>query len=246
MKLKTLIIEDEAILRKSLVQKLNSFCGDKVEIVYEIGNVYDAVQYLNAHKVDLAIMDIRLSDGISFDIFQQLKVVKFKTIFVTAYDEFAIRAIKLGAFDYLLKPIKISELKESVERVYQDRLETNLTEKQLYYLKEENKLDYIVIKSSTEYQLVRFEDIVYANSEKGYTTFYLKDNSKTISSTILGEYEKLLPETLFIRTHQSYIVNKKFIHKYLKEGMLILKNDEQVPVSFRKKEEVLKRIFKER
>ncbi|APD07391.1 putative response regulatory protein [Flavobacteriaceae bacterium UJ101] len=245
MKLKTLIIEDEAILRKSLIQKLNSFCADKVEIVHEVGNVHDAVLYLNSHEVDLALMDIRLSDGVSFDIFQQLREINFKIIFITAYDEFAIRAIKLGALDYLLKPIKVSELKESITRVYQNQLETNLTEKQLNYLRGENKSDYIVIKSSSEYQLVRFQDVLYANSEKGYTTFYLKDGSKTISSTNLGEYEKLLPEALFIRTHQSYIVNKDFICKYLKEGVLVLKNDKQIPVSFRKREEVLKRIFKE-
>ncbi len=244
MKLKTIIIEDEAILRRSLVQKLERFCGEKVEIVSAIGSIHEAVLYLNSNPVDLAIVDIRLSDGISFDIFSQLQKIDFKVIFVTAYDEFAIRAIKLGALDYLLKPIKISELKESVTKAYENQLEENLVKEQAHYLKHQGKQEHIIVKSAAEYQLVKLNEIIYANSDKGYTTFYLDDHSKIISTTHIGEYEKILP-TSFIRTHQSYIVNTAFVFKYLKEGTLVLKKDIKIPVSVRKREEVLKRIFQE-
>lgn len=240
--IKTLIIDDEPIIREGLKNIIKNE-EINLEIIGECGSVSEAVTIIKACKPELLLLDINLPDGNGFDIIQKTAEHNYNVIFVTAYDEFALKAIKLGALDYILKPIDPDELVEAVEKC-NTRNNKSVIERALISKETlENKPKRIVLRLQDSFQVLEFDEIIYCNSEGSYTTFYSNDGKKIMVSKSIKEYEKQLPEDLFIRCHQSYLVNVKYISKYEKEGYLLLRNEVRVPVSVRKKEEVIKRLY---
>lgn len=240
--LKTLIIDDEPIIREG-IKKIIAMENIPISVIGECGSVAESVTVINACKPDLLLLDINLSDGNGFDIIQKTIDLHYDVIFITAYDEFALKAIKMGALDYILKPIDPEELVEAIKKCsdINDKsfLERAIISKETL----EDKPKRIVLRLQDRFQIIEFEDIMYCNSEGSYTTFFTNDGKKTMVSKSIKEYEKQLPEELFIRNHQSYLVNIKYISKFEKEGYLLLKNNTRVPVSVRKKDEVIKRLY---
>lgn len=240
--IKTLIIDDEPIIREGLKNIIKNE-EINLEIIGECGSVSEAVTIIKACKPELLLLDINLPDGNGFDIIQKTAEHNYNVIFVTAYDEFALKAIKLGALDYILKPIDPDELVEAVEKC-NTRNNKSVIERALISKETlENKPKRIVLRLQDSFQVLEFDEIIYCNSEGSYTTFYSNDGKKIMVSKSIKEYEKQLPEDLFIRCHQSYLVNVKYISKYEKEGYLLLRNEVRIPVSVRKKEEVIKRLY---
>jgi two-component system, LytTR family, response regulator len=244
--LKVVIIDDEAVLRKGLINKLNRIFPGQIDVIAQAGSVSEGKVILKATSPDLVFLDIQLSDGLSLEIFNEDFPINFQIIFITAFNQYAINAIKLGALDYLLKPLDDDELEKSMQKYFSNAEKDKFLKERLELTKHElhgSKENKIVLRTSTEYHLVYFDNIMFCESDAGYTTFYLKDGSKVLVSKSLKEYEMVLPGSIFARTHQSYLVNVSEVSKYDKDGYLILHSKHKVPVSIRKKDEILERLF---
>lgn len=233
--MKALLIEDKAYIRKGLINLLQTIETD-VEIIGECGSVKEAVVVANACKADLVFLDINLTDGSGFDFLDQTEHLDFKIIFITAYEEYALRALKIGAVDYLLKPVDIDELESALEKIKALPLA-----KQKEQIEKARKVWHqgdatLVLSLSDSFQVIDLQELLFCESDKGYTTFHLSNGQKHIASKPLKEYEEKLTEFSFARPHQSFMVNLRFIDKYDKSGIIHLKNGVRIPVSSRKKE----------
>jgi len=239
---KALIIEDEAYTRAALkahIARLN----DSIAIIGECESVQEAVTVTNACQPDLIFLDINLKDGTGFDFLDQIASPSFKIIFITADDSHAIRALKLGALDYLLKPISFEELGIAIEKVMAIT-ETHFNNS-LHVSKESfnGTGQRIVLRMQDSFQIIDFKELVYCKSSGGYTTFHLADDRKFTISKPLKAFNGQLPDALFARPHQSYLINIQFVDRFDKNRFLYLTNGVQIPVSVRRKEEIVERLF---
>lgn len=236
--MKALIVEDKAYIRKGLINLLETV-ETHVEIIGECASVKEAVVVANACKPELVFLDINLTDGSGFDFLDQTENLDFKTIFITAYEEYALKALKIGAVDYLLKPVDIEELASALHKIKTLPIEEQ--KKQIDTVKKVWNQDdaTLVLSLSDSFQVIDLKELLYCESDKGYTTFYLSNNKKYIASKPLKEYETRLEKVNFTRPHQSFMVNLKFIDKYDKSGTIYLKNGQKIPVSSRKKDTFL-------
>lgn len=233
--MKALMIEDKAYIRKGLINLLETI-ETNVEIIGECASVKEAVVVANACKPDLVFLDINLTDGTGFDFLDQTEHLDFKIIFITAYEEYALKALKIGAVDYLLKPVDPYELQAALEKIRNKPLAEQRkqigTTKKVWY-----KDDYtLVLSLSDSFQVIDLSELLFCESDRGYTSFHLDNGKKYVASKPLKEYEEQLEKVNFTRPHQSFMVNLKFIDKYDKSGIIYLKNGKKIPVSSRKKE----------
>lgn len=241
--MKTLIVEDKAYIRKGLLNLLE-LIDTKVNVVGECESVKEAVVVANACKPDLIFLDINLTDGNAFDFLDQTEHLNFKIIFITAYEEYALKALKIGAVDYILKPVDISDLEKALQKV------ANLTvteqKQQIKTVKSawNNEDSKLILSLQDSFQVIDLNELMYCESDKGYTTFYCSDGKKYLASKTLKEFEAQLMAANFTRPHQSFMVNLKFIDKYEKSGVIYLKNGKKIPVSSRKKDLFLKSFLK--
>ncbi|MEB2777362.1 LytTR family DNA-binding domain-containing protein [Algoriphagus sp. D3-2-R+10] len=237
-----LVIEDKAYIRKALINLLQS-TSPEVNIIGECESVKEAVVVAKACKPDLVFLDINLSDGTGFDFLDQTEHLEFKVIFTTAYEEFALQALKIGAVDYLMKPIDPEELQIALNKV------TNKSaveqKEQINWVKKVWNQDEatLVLSLSDSFQVINLHELLYCESDKGYTTFHLSNGKKYMASKPIKAFEDQLEKVNFTRAHQSFMVNLKFIDKYDKSGTIYLINGKQIPVSFRKKETFLTRFL---
>ena len=188
-------------------------------------------------------MDIILPDGNSFDIFEEVPAIQAQIIFISAHDEFAIKAIKFSALDYLLKPIDEADLclavQKARDKIYKN--ERNSHQLNVFNLNKE-KITRIVLPSSEGHSFVSLSDIYYLKGDGAYTSFHVKGDSRILVSKPLKEYEALLEEEGFFRIHQSYIINLLYVKKYIKGsgGTVLLENGIKIDVAVRRKEEFLR------
>jgi two-component system LytT family response regulator len=236
--IKTILIEDESYIRKGLITLINSL-NKNLDIIAECSSVKEAITVVTACKPELIFLDINLPDGNAFDFLEKTKTVSYKVIFITAYEEYALRALKNGAIDYILKPVDIEELEIAIDKALKTE---NFKENQIQYTKEQLSKDKLILSLQDGFQCILFDDLIYCKSDGGYTTFYLSDGRSFMASKSIKEFENQLPESNFVRTHQSYIVNMAYVDKYDKTGYLYLKNRERIPVSTRKKDIVISLI----
>lgn len=233
--MKALIVEDKAYIRKGLINILETV-ETNIEIIGECATVKEAVVVSNACKPELIFLDINLTDGTGFDFLDQTEHLSFKTIFITAYEEYALKALKAGAVDYLLKPVDVEELDLALKKIktlpITEQKEQINTAKKVWYQDDAT----LVLSLSDSFQVINLQELLYCESDKGYTTFYLANDKKYVASKPLKEYEEKLEKVNFTRPHQSFMVNLKFIDKYDKSGIIYLKDGQKIPVSSRKKE----------
>jgi len=240
--MKTIIVEDKAYVRKAFLGLLN-LIDNNVNVVGECETVSDAVIVAKSCKPELVFLDINLPDGNAFDFLAQTQELSYKVIFITAHEEFALKALKAGAVDYLLKPIDIDDLKlalQKIEKLPAKQNQESIIKANEVFHKNNAKL---ILSLQDSYQIIDLEELIYCNSDKGYTTFYLTNNRKYIASKSIKEFEDKLINNGFTRPHQSYMVNLKFIDKYDKSGTIVLKNNQKIPVSVRKKDSFISRLF---
>ena len=241
-----IIIDDEAKGRLALREKLSHYCP-QVQLQAEASNGQEALLMIQQLKPQLIFLDIEMPRMNGFEMLNALPEKNFHVIFTTAYDQYAIKAIKYAAFDYLLKPIDIEELKIAVEKIAGK--ENNQTKTQAEFLKQNlehpkkplNKLAIPTLEGLLFYDL---RDIIYLEANSNYTNIFFSNTPKITASKTLKEFEELLPQESFFRPHHSYIINLNYIKRYIRGdgGQIELQNGMFVDVSRRKKEEFLKTI----
>ncbi|THU34877.1 response regulator transcription factor [Niastella caeni] len=233
--LRVIIVEDMISIR----QDLEEFFQQQPDfiIVGACSTVSDAIALIHNTKPDLLLLDIGLPDGTGFDILEQI-TEKVKVIFLTAHSQYAIQAFRYGAIDYLLKPFNELELMEALQRVINAqpllREQIAIT---LHSFRKKKVQDHIALRSQDFVKIVKLKEITYFEADNKYTTVFLNAGNKVVTSKPLKEYDELLSETFFLRTHQSYLLNEFYIDRYHpKGGIIYLKDGTQIPVSERKKE----------
>lgn len=241
--IKAFIVDDEPELRE-LNRTLLERNFDDVIVIGACGTVEEAVDFINENHPQLLILDIRLTDGTGFNILQKIVPYNYALIFVTAYNEFAIKAIRFSAIDYILKPIDESEFRMAVEKALSSITSSKLQEQVktfFSYYERKTQSRRIVLKTSDAINIVDVSDITYCRSESNYTTFYFLNGTKIMISKVLKEYEELLSEYGFFRPHHSFLVNLQHISKLDKSdgGFLILKDKTEIPVSLRRKKKLI-------
>ncbi|MCF8428872.1 MAG: LytTR family DNA-binding domain-containing protein [Bacteroidia bacterium] len=238
------IVDDEKNCVEVL-EKLLFECNQNINIVGTANSVESALRLIEENKNDIHILflDIHIPGGNGFSVIKNLTNIKFQIVFTTAFDQYAINAIRFSALDYILKPINQNELQNTL-----DRFEVILPQKTaiIENFKEkliQNKLfDKLAIQTQSEIIFLALNDIIYLESDKNYTTIYLENGNKIVASKNLGYFEEILPTNEFFRTHNFYIVNLSKIKKYIKgkTGALTLNNGAMLEVSPKRKDDLFK------
>jgi len=248
--LNTIIVDDEEFARSSLYFLLQENC-ENIHISGIAKSVAEARQLLSSNKIDLIFLDIAMPGENGFDLIPQAQLGKSHVIFTTAYDQYALRAIKANALDYLLKPIDIDELKLAVEKagkyIALDKKEHNRNESLqnlAIHLSERNEIRKISLPNGQGYSLINIDDIIHIEADSNYSIFHLANKETITVSKVLKEYEEILPEQQFVRIHKSSIVNLNYLKEYnSKNGMeVILKNGEKIAVSRRRASDFAEKV----
>ncbi|HEY5326706.1 MAG TPA: LytTR family DNA-binding domain-containing protein [Mucilaginibacter sp.] len=248
--IKAIIVDDEQFNIKNLQSLLNSQCPE-IEVVGTSTSAIQARELILGVKPDLVFLDIQMPGMTGFELLKSLDERSFEVVFVTAYDEYGIMAIKFSALDYLLKPISMIELKKAADKIKisVNVKKQNLRLENLLHLLDKQDRDEnekIALPTLKETYLVPVKNIVRCESSNNYTTFFLVDGVSHLISKPMYEYEELLSPYGFIRCHQSHLVNKKHIVSILNDdsGYLIMGyTGIKVPISKQKKG-IVKSFFK--
>jgi two-component system, LytTR family, response regulator len=239
--LRTIIVEDEQKSRELIRNILKQYCGSSVSIIDEASDVKSGVVKILKYEPDLVFLDVNLSDGTSFDILKTIKNVNFKIIFITAYEQYAMQAIKFSALDYITKPIDYKELIAAVGKANELIMSDEYSLKIATLINNNNSTlcqnKKIILKSSDKINIISVNEIIRCESKNNYTQFILSDGLNILASTTLKEYEELLSAFGFVRIHQSHLINIDFINSYDKKKDLIhMKDGSNIPISARKKD----------
>lgn len=247
MKIRTVLVEDEPDAMEHLEMLLTQYC-ENVAIVGKYGDVKSSLSNISSIKPDLVIMDIRLPDGTAFDILNQLREISFNIIFTTAYSEYAIKAFKISAIDYLLKPIDIDEMVQAIKKAEQ------ILQKETIELRIQTLLENVSQKNDNEKQIVlnannvlhimKLSEIIFCQSINRFTHFFLTDGREIISNTRISEYEEMLSASGFFRTGRQFIINMSYVKAFDKSkgSDILLANGYEIPVSVRRREQLIERI----
>ena len=246
--IKCIIVDDEKGAREIIVEMLKLYCSD-IEIIGLAHNVDSAYEIINSLKPDLVFLDIKMPDGSGFDLLEKFSKINFHIVFVTAHEEYAIKAFRFSAIDYILKPIDPSDLINAVDKV-SDTTHVNDIDKQFKTMKDnfysesvltEKK---IVLRTTENIYVIPISEVIRCKSEKNYTYFYFTNRERIIVSKTLKEFEEILVDHGFMRIHRSNLINLKYINRYDRSegGYVIMIDNSRVDVSFRKKERLLSYI----
>ncbi|MDH7447949.1 LytR/AlgR family response regulator transcription factor [Aquimarina sp. 2201CG14-23] len=248
--LKAIIIDDEQLAINTLKWEIETNCKE-VDVVFSSNNPVEAIQAINEVKPDVLFLDIEMPELDGFQLLNQLEFKSFDLIFTTAYDNYAIKAFKLNAIDYLLKPIEKQELVQAVNKVVVNKQNETLGDNLKSYIKHNLELldtnnAKIALPMEKKIVLVDQKEILYCESDGSYTQVFLDSGIKHVISKNLKQLSHQLDDNYFIRIHQSFIVNINSIKEYYRGdgGEVILLNGKNIPVSRSKKNELLKHILK--
>ncbi len=235
--MKSIIIDDEEKSRQTLGNFLKKYCPE-ILIDGEADGVESGLQLINKVKPEVVFLDIQMKDGTGFDLLEKVMPIEFKVIFVTAYDQYALRAFKFSAVDYLLKPLDPSKLIEAVRKLKQDNQLEQLKRKIEVMLSNTNGFKKLALPSIDGLIMVKIKDIVRCESESNYTHFFMKSGDTFLSTKTLKEYDQMLTATGFYRIHQSHLINLGYVSRYLKGegGTIILDDKTQLDVARRRKD----------
>ncbi len=248
--IRAIIIDDEQRARKLLRNLVEQGFSDSIEIVAEGDDVDTGIVAIKKHQPDLVFLDIKMHKGSGFDLLQELKDVNFEVIFVTAYDQYAVKAFQFSAFGYLMKPIKSRDLNSVVDKLknHIDSLKDGVN-KRLKVLVEnygdDRLMKKLVITNKEGFRVSNIEDIIRLEGDGNYTNFVIEDGLKIMTSKSLGEYEELLNEHGFFRIHQSTIVNLRHVNGFIKGSgdKVEMSDGETFNVSRHRKPAFLKRFL---
>jgi two-component system LytT family response regulator len=231
---KALIIDDENRTRELIAKMIDSF-GFDLE-TFPIGeNVQSGIAAIESLRPDIVFLDIQMPDGTGFDLLKSVQNINFEVVFITAHEEFAIKAIKFSALDYLLKPIDPTELREATEKAMK-AIEDKRDEQQFEALQnniQPTQKKRLVLKTQESVHVVELEEIIRCEADRNYTSFFLTEGKKILVSKTLKDYEILLSSFNFLRVQQSHLINLNFVDRYDKGngGSVVMKDGSQVPLS---------------
>jgi len=244
--LKAIIIDDEPDCVKLLALQLKMYCP-QVQVVAECTESETGFTKIKELLPDIVFMDIEMPVMNGFQLLEKIGAIKFSLVFVTAYDQFAVKAFRFSALDYLLKPIDGKDLKAAVEKAEQ-RLYPQA--QQLSLLKEQmhggikNLPDKIALPYQNGVIFAEIKNVIYCESDNNYTRFYTEDGKKYVVAKTLGDIQEILEERNFLRIHRQYLINLSHIKKYVRgEGnYVIMSNDQSVPVARNQKERLIEKF----
>lgn len=236
---KALIIDDEIDCRESLLKYLNQYCIN-INVVAQSNCVSDGLQKIKEHSPDVIFLDVQMPDGSGFDLLSQLPSVDFNVIFVTAYDHFAIQAIKFSALDYLLKPVDPLLLIEAVNKIKNNEAK-HVKQKYQTLINNSKRFEKIALPTMDGIVFINIKNIVRCQADRNYTKFYIDSGESFLVAKTLKEYDEMLCNLNFFRVHQSHLINLSFVKKYLKGegGFIIMEDGSEITVARRRKEELL-------
>ncbi len=240
--LRIAVIDDEINIRKGII-KILKLLSANYEVVGEAPSIIEAKTILQNKTPDVVLLDIELEDGSAFELLKQLPSIDFKLIFITAFNQYAIKAFKFNAIDYLLKPIDPVELKAVLNKVEATIHDEQEVKKLLENLAQNKNMDVpkIVIKTTENTHFITVTDILYCEAKGAYTKI-VTEHIEILASKNLKHFQELLSDYSFMRTHQSYLVNKMHVIGLKKETVLL--NDTlAIPVSLRRKAEIKALLF---
>ncbi|WP_394747795.1 LytR/AlgR family response regulator transcription factor [Spongiimicrobium salis] len=240
--LKAVIVDDEIKALQSLSWELTNF-SDEINVVASYTNPFEALDYLEKNSPDCLFLDIEMPAMDGFQFIQKIKKKDFPVVITTAYNQYAIKALKNEAIDYLLKPIDTDDLEETIEKVKRFNAKNFTAEKleQILLNFNANSIQKkITINTDGKLLFLENNEILYAESDGNYSTIYLSDGQKIVLTKKLKEVEKLLPQDSFFRIHNSFIINLNKIKEFLKtDGYVVLQSNDKIPVSRQKKSDFL-------
>lgn len=235
------ILDDELHCVESLLFHIHQLFPD-FKVVYKSTKPLEAINAMRELDIDLLFLDVEMPEMNGFEFLDQFNKLPFEVIFTTAYSQYAIQAFKAQAINYLLKPIDEDELMGAInqwmERSSSQDNRTNEISNLLNHLKKENILENkIAIPVSDGLEFVEIKNILYCQSQNNYTSIFLKEGEKIFISRTLKDVENLLKKFLFLRVHQSYLVNPSYMQKYIRNdgGYIIMSNQQRIPISTSKK-----------
>ncbi len=242
MNIKTLIVDDEANARQVLRNILEMYVPN-IKIVGEAENIQDAKKKIVLLKPQLVFLDVKMPDGTGFDLLKSLKTIDFRFIIVTAFENYAIKAIKFSAIDYILKPVNTNEVIEAVEKVMLSNPNEQQNKMMLEnFLNRGNRRKRVIFKTQDNIYSVLVEEIIRCESDKNYTTVYIENNRNILLSRTLKDIENLLSEEGFFRVHQSHLINLSKVEHYEKgaKGYVYLTDKTKIPISSRRREHFMR------
>ena len=247
MSTKVLIIDDEKPTRTFIRKMLESF-DLNLNIYIDGENVQSGIEAIEDIQPDIVLLDIQMPDGNGFDVLRNVKYKNFEVIFITAFQEFAVQAIKFSALDYILKPIDAEELHTALSNAIQ-HLDQKKEESQFSVLQHNIQPQHkrkLVLKTQESIFVVEIDDIVHCEADKNYTFFYLNNGKKILVSRTLKDYETMLNGYGFFRIQQSHLINLEYLDRYDKQqgGAIIMKDGTAVPLSPAKKDQFFKLLEK--
>jgi two-component system LytT family response regulator len=241
-----IVVDDEPYCTEVLVTLLERYCP-QVKVVAVCSSAADALKAIPHLQPQLLFLDIEMPQMNGFEMLERLSQIDFHLVFTTSYDQYAIKAIKFSAMDYLLKPIDRDELQKAVQRVsrHVQKAAAEQLDILLQKLHHKTAVNKVALPTMEGLQMVHIDNIIYCESDSNYTLFFLKDKQKLVVSRTLKEIEEMLEEYPFARVHHSYLVNINEINKYVKGegGYLVMGDGSHIDVSRSKKEALLKKLL---
>lgn len=244
-KIRSILVDDEAGNRENLRSLLESYCP-QIEIIAEADSAVSAMDVIQEHKPQLLFLDIEMPNGNGFDLLSRLDRIDFEIIFVTAFNQYALKAIKFCALDYILKPIDILDLKSAVQKAEKRIWEQNQSQSWQVFLDNQKSQHNpkIALPTGNQIDYIPIAEIIRCRGEGNYTHFHLQSGKALMVSKTLKEFEELLKEHRFLRVHQSHLINIRFVKSYVKSdgGYLRMEDQSEIPISRQRKEYVLGRL----
>jgi two-component system, LytTR family, response regulator len=244
----TIIIDDEIKSRETIRELLRIYCAN-VEVVAQAGDVKSGILAIRKYNPDLVLLDIRMPDGTGFDLLRQMPGLESKIVFITAYEEYAIKAFKFSALDYVLKPIDPDELKAAIDKADMYIEKENISDRistffQHYDNETPTQKKQIALRNADSIYRVAIDDIVSYEADKNYTLFHLNNGEKILVSHSMKEYDDLLLNMNFMRLHQSFTINLKHLKRFDKDSSeVVMSDNSKIPVSHRRKEELMRLLL---
>jgi len=244
--LTAIIVDDEKSSLQNLQHKISAYCPD-IRVVATSEKPEEAIGFIRQHKPDVIFLDIEMPRMSGLRMLDELGDFGGEIIFTTAYNHYAVQAIRISAFDYLVKPVSIAELQNAVARLVKSK--QSRTKERLDILRQslsssKHQEDKIAVPTSEGLEFIEIKNIIHIDSDSNYSRLFLAGGKNILVTKLLKDFEEMLVPYHFFRVHHSYLINMNYIQKYIRGdgGQVVLDNGDTVDVSRRKKEEFLKLI----
>ncbi|HLV38855.1 LytTR family DNA-binding domain-containing protein [Xanthomarina sp.] len=243
--IKAVIVDDEPKAIKSLLWELESF-SNEIQIVETFTSPEKAIDYLKTHTPDCLFLDINMPTMDGFQFLESINHKDYAVIITTAYNEYALKALKNEAIDYLLKPIDSDDLEETIKKIkkfHANNFSISKVEAALLNFNSNLKQQKIILNTEGKLVFLNIDDILYIESDGNYSTFFMTNNQKMVVTKKIKEIDAILPEKYFFRIHNSYVINLNKIKEFVKnEAYVLMESNEKIPVARQRKTDFLNKL----